>query len=36
MKFRVMTSPILIRSQAYGANPVQHLPWGEVYGGLRR
>lgn len=35
VKFRVMTSPILIEQfKLYGANPVA-LPWGEVYGGLQ-
>ena len=35
VKFRVMTSPILVEQfKLYGANPVA-LPWGEVYGGLQ-
>jgi TRAP-type transport system periplasmic protein len=35
VKFRVMTSPILIEQfKLYGAKPVA-LPWGEVYGGLQ-
>jgi len=35
VKFRVMTSPILIEQfKLYGANPVA-LPWGEIYGGLQ-
>lgn len=35
VKFRVMTSPILIEQfKLYGANPVA-LPWGEVYSGLQ-
>lgn len=35
VKFRVMTSPILIESyEAFGADPVA-LPWGEVYSGLQ-
>ncbi|MEQ5775409.1 MULTISPECIES: DctP family TRAP transporter solute-binding subunit [unclassified Thalassospira] len=35
VKFRVMTSPILIDSyKSFGADPVA-LPWGEVYSGLQ-
>ncbi|TVO59206.1 TRAP transporter substrate-binding protein DctP [Denitromonas ohlonensis] len=35
VKFRVMTSPILIEQfKLYGANPVA-LPWGEIYSGLQ-
>lgn len=35
VKFRVMTSPILIEQfKLYGSNPVA-LPWGEIYGGLQ-
>ncbi|OSQ32583.1 TRAP transporter substrate-binding protein DctP [Thalassospira sp. MCCC 1A03138] len=35
VKFRVMTSPILIESyESFGADPVA-LPWGEVYSGLQ-
>ncbi|MDH5673479.1 MAG: TRAP transporter substrate-binding protein DctP [Myxococcales bacterium] len=35
MKFRVMTSPLLIAAyEAYGANPTP-LPYGEVYSGLQ-
>jgi tripartite ATP-independent transporter DctP family solute receptor len=35
VKFRVMTSPILIESyKAFGSDPVA-LPWGEVYSGLQ-
>ncbi|MFH1805063.1 MAG: TRAP transporter substrate-binding protein DctP [Pseudomonadota bacterium] len=35
VKFRVMTSPILIESyKSFGANPTA-LPWGEVYSGLQ-
>ncbi len=35
VKFRVMTSPILVEQfKLYGANPVA-LPWGEVYSGLQ-
>lgn len=35
VKFRVMTSPLLIEQfKLYGANPVA-LPWGEIYSGLQ-
>lgn len=35
VKFRVMTSPILVEAvRAYGGDPVA-LPWGEVYSGLQ-
>jgi TRAP-type transport system periplasmic protein len=35
VKFRVMTSPLLVEAvNAYGGNPVA-LPWGEVYSGLQ-
>lgn len=35
VKFRVMTSPMLIEAvRSYGGNPVA-LPWGEVYSGLQ-
>ena len=35
VKFRVMTSPVLVEQfKLYGANPVA-LPWGEIYSGLQ-
>lgn len=35
VKFRVMTSPVLIEQfKLYGSNPVA-LPWGEIYSGLQ-